>query len=245
MSHSLLAATIVFYAGPVPVTETVITTWALMAALAIGCGLATRRLTVIPTGLQAMVETLVEGIAGQIRSIIDRDPWHFMPVLATLFIFLVTANLSGLLPGVRAPTASIETPAALATVVFFSVHVYGVWLNGPARLPQGLSQTKPCNAAAQRIVGVHAVVFPDDAPVRQYYERRAGIGNHRGVGGAFRTDPVHAFRNPGGFDSGLHLLRAGCGLHRRGSRDDGKIVIGGLPKDDHTDSRASLALRSS
>jgi F-type H+-transporting ATPase subunit a len=143
MSHSLLAATIVFYAGPVPVTETVITTWALMAALAIGCGLATRRLALIPTGLQAMAETLVEGIAGQIRSIIDRDPWHFMPVLATLFIFLVTANLSGLLPGVRAPTASIETPAALATVVFFSVHVYGVWLNGLSGYLKGYLKPNP------------------------------------------------------------------------------------------------------
>jgi F-type H+-transporting ATPase subunit a len=143
MSHSLLAATIVFYAGPVPVTETVITTWALMAALAIGCGLSTRHLTVIPTGVQAMVETLVEGIAGQIRSIIDRDPWHFMPVLATLFIFLVTANLSGLLPGVRAPTASIETPAALATVVFFSVHVYGVWLNGLGGYLKGYLKPNP------------------------------------------------------------------------------------------------------
>jgi F-type H+-transporting ATPase subunit a len=143
MNHSPLATTIVFYVGPVPITETVITTWALMAVLAIGCRLATRRLAVIPTGLQAMVETLVEGIARQIRSIIDRDPWHFMPVLATLFIFLVTANFSGLLPGVRAPTASIETPAALATVVFFSVHVYGVWLNGLSGYLKGYLKPNP------------------------------------------------------------------------------------------------------
>jgi F-type H+-transporting ATPase subunit a len=38
--------------------------------------------------------------------------------------------LSGLIPGVSAHTASIETPAALAVIVFFSVHVYGVRLNG-------------------------------------------------------------------------------------------------------------------
>jgi F-type H+-transporting ATPase subunit a len=143
MSHSPLAVTVVFNVGPVPVTETVIITWALTATLAIGCGLATRHLTVIPTGLQAMVETLVEGIAGQIRSILNRDPWHFMPVLATLFIFLVTANLSGLLPGVRAPTASIETPAALATVVFFSVHVYGVWLSGLGGYLKGYLKPNP------------------------------------------------------------------------------------------------------
>jgi F-type H+-transporting ATPase subunit a len=143
MSHSPLAATVVFHVGPVAVTETVITTWALMATLTIVCGLATRGLAVVPTGRQAMVETLVEGIAEQLRAIIDRDPWQFMPLLGTLFIFLVTANLSGLLPGVRAPTASIETSAALAVIVFFSVHVYGVRLNGLGGYLKGYLKPNP------------------------------------------------------------------------------------------------------
>src|SRR5208337_5654243 len=43
-----------------------------------------------------------------------------------LFIFLLTANLSGILPGVEAPTSKLETPAALALIVFISVHYYGV-----------------------------------------------------------------------------------------------------------------------
>ena len=143
MSHSPLAATVVFHAGPVTITETVITTWALIAGLAIGCGLATRRLAVIPSGLQAMVETLVEGIAEQLRAVIGRDPWQFMPLIGTLFIFLVTANLAGLLPGVHAPTASIETPAALAMVVFFSVHFYGVRLNGLTAYLKGYLKPNP------------------------------------------------------------------------------------------------------
>ena len=53
-----------------------------------------------------------------------------MPLLGTLFIFLVTANLSGLLPGVEAPTSKLETPAALALIVFFSVHYFGIRAKG-------------------------------------------------------------------------------------------------------------------
>jgi len=130
VNHSPLEAAIVFYLGPVSITRTVVTTWALMAALTVGARLATRRLTVIPNGLQALLETLVTGIEDQIRAIVNREPSEFMPLLSSLFIFLVTANLSGILPAVQAPTASIETPAALAVIVFFSVHVFGVRLHG-------------------------------------------------------------------------------------------------------------------
>ena len=47
-------------------------------------------------------------------------------LVGTLFIFVVVANLSGVLPGIEAPTSKIETPAALALIVFFSVHYFGV-----------------------------------------------------------------------------------------------------------------------
>jgi F-type H+-transporting ATPase subunit a len=130
MSRSPLEAVVVFHIGPIVITGTVVTTWILIAALVIACLLATRQLDVIPSGLQAMTETLISGIEEQIRGIVNREPTEFLPLLGTLFIFLATANLSGLVPGVRAPTASIETPAALAAIVFFSVHVFGVKRNG-------------------------------------------------------------------------------------------------------------------
>jgi F-type H+-transporting ATPase subunit a len=130
MSHSPLAAAVVVHIGPVALTETVVTTWLLMAALAIACGLATRRMSIVPGSLQTVIETLVDAIEQQIRSVVNRDPSEFMPLLGTLFIFLIVANLAGVLPGVHAPTASIETPAALTAIIFFSVHVFGVRLQG-------------------------------------------------------------------------------------------------------------------
>ena len=130
MGRSPLHSATVFQLGPLPITQTVVTTWALMLVLAIACYLATRKLAIVPSGLQALVETVVSEIEEQIGGILNRDPADFVALLGSLFIFLVLANLSGVVPGVRAPTAAIETPAALATIVFFSVHYYGVKLHG-------------------------------------------------------------------------------------------------------------------
>jgi F-type H+-transporting ATPase subunit a len=143
MSHSPLADTIIFHVGPFAITETVVTTWLLIAALAIACRIVTRNLNVIPGSLQAMVETLIDAIEDQIQGIVNRDPTAYLPLLGTLFIFLVLANLAGLLPGVRAPTAVIETPAALAFIVFFSVHFFGIRQRGLAGYLRGYLKPNP------------------------------------------------------------------------------------------------------
>ena len=112
------------------ITRPVVTTWAIMLVLAVVCRLVTRRLAPHPDRRQTVLELLVNGIVQQIEEVIRKDARPFLPLLGTLFIFLVTANLSGVLPGVEAPTSKIETPAALALIVFFSVHYFGVRARG-------------------------------------------------------------------------------------------------------------------
>jgi len=126
MTESPLTTTVLLQLGPVNITRPVVTTWAIMAALAIGSRLLTRHLALRPTRGQATLELIVTGILGQIEEVIRRPPTPFLPLLETLFIFLVAANLSGVLPGVQAPTATLETPAALALIVFVAVHFYGI-----------------------------------------------------------------------------------------------------------------------
>ena len=130
MQESPLTSAVLFHLGPAAITRAVVTMWIIMAALAIVCRLATQRLEMQPDGRQAVLEVIVTGIAEQIEDVIRKDARPFLPMLATLFIFLVAANLSGLLPGVEAPTSRIETPAALALIVFFSVHYFGVRARG-------------------------------------------------------------------------------------------------------------------
>lgn len=128
MHASPLASAVLFHLGPVPITSPVVTTWAIMAGLTVAAQLMTRRLRT--DGGQALLEIVVTGIARQIGDVIRRDTAPFLPLLGTLFIFLVTANLCGVLPGVQAPTSKLETPAALALIVFFSVHYFGVRARG-------------------------------------------------------------------------------------------------------------------
>jgi F-type H+-transporting ATPase subunit a len=130
MAPSPLASTIVFHLGPVAVTRPVVTTWAIMAALTLASRLVTRRLDLHPDRRQTVVELIVTGITGQIEEVMRKGARPFLPLLGTLFIFLVAANLSGIFPGVEAPTGKLETPAALALIVFVAVHFFGVRAQG-------------------------------------------------------------------------------------------------------------------
>jgi F-type H+-transporting ATPase subunit a len=133
MAASPLISIVMFHVGPVAVARPVVTTWAIILCLVPACWLVTRQLKMRPDRYQAVLEILVGGALAQIEDVLCRDARPFLPMLATLFIFLACANLSGLLPGVEAPTARIETPAALALIVFFSVHYFGVRARGLRR----------------------------------------------------------------------------------------------------------------
>jgi len=130
MQEIPLAEDILFHLGPVPVSQPVVTTWGIMAVLVGLSWLGTRRAAVEGGTLQTVLEIVVETVATQVKDIIRRDPWPYLPLLGTLFIFLVFANLSAVVPGLKPPTGHIETPAALAALVFLSVHVFGVRARG-------------------------------------------------------------------------------------------------------------------
>ena len=131
MAASPLASTILFHLGPVGITRPVVTTWAIIAVLTLISWLVTGRLRLHPDRRQIVLELLVTGIMAQIDEVTRKSPRPFLPLLGTLFIFLVAANLSGVLPGVEAPTGKLETPAALALIVFVAVHYFGVRARGP------------------------------------------------------------------------------------------------------------------
>ena len=126
MDTNPLAPEILFSLGPVPISRAVVTTWIIMVMLASMSWLGTRRMQVHARGLQTTLEIVVEALDQQIKEIIRRDPRPYLPILGTLFIFLVVANLSATVPGAKPPTGHIETPAALAGIVFLSVHFFGI-----------------------------------------------------------------------------------------------------------------------
>ena len=124
--NSPLDSVALFYLGPVPITQAVLTTWAIMAILVIGACLLTRRLTLVPGKPQATLELIVATMDTQIRETSGAEPAPYRGFIGTLFVFILVANWSSLIPGVVPPTAQLETDAALALLVFASVIWFGV-----------------------------------------------------------------------------------------------------------------------
>ena len=121
---------IVFMLGPIPISFAVLVTWGIMAVLSIVFWLTCRDFKTFPGRWQTAMELLVTGIDQQIADIIPNKKPHFLPLIGTLFIFIAIANLVDLLPGLSAPTATLETAGALATITFFSVHYVGIRMLG-------------------------------------------------------------------------------------------------------------------
>lgn len=151
--QSPLHTPILFFAGPIPIAEPVVVTWGIMAAMVLGSAMLARRLSIRPRGGQALIEMALETIHSQLSGAMGVDAARFFPLLATLFLFLVAANLSGMVPGVTPPTAFVQTPAALAIIVFFAVHYYGVRSVGAAAYLRSFARPTilmlPLNVLAQ------------------------------------------------------------------------------------------------
>jgi F-type H+-transporting ATPase subunit a len=120
----------VFQLGPVAVTGTVVTTWAIMAVLGLAAWLASRRLRIQPGPLQAALEGAVCTIEDAVAAVEPQHAHRIMPLIATLWIFLVVANLTGLVPGLHSPTRDLSATAALAFLVFLSTHWFGIRIQG-------------------------------------------------------------------------------------------------------------------
>jgi F-type H+-transporting ATPase subunit a len=108
----------------------VVYTWIIMAIVSVLFIVLGKHLKVRPGRFQNVLEWIVETIDHLIRDMIPEQPRLFLPVVGTLTIFITAANLGGLIPGLKSPTTDLNTPLALAIVVFFSVHYYGIRRKG-------------------------------------------------------------------------------------------------------------------
>jgi F-type H+-transporting ATPase subunit a len=130
MNHSPLKTMALFHVGPVAITEPVIVTWAIMAFLVLFAAAVTRRLSLIPSKAQTVLELFVGAIDEQIRGTMQVEPGPYRALIGTIFIFILIANWSSLVPGVEAPTAHLETDAAFGVIVFCATIFYGIRSRG-------------------------------------------------------------------------------------------------------------------
>jgi len=114
--------------GFLKLNGTIVFTWGLMLALAVGSKLITRKLS---TGMkrsrwQNLLEIVVTGIERQIEDVGLRHPEKYIGFLGTLFLFVALAALCTVIPGFEPPTGSLSTTAALALSVFVAVPLFGI-----------------------------------------------------------------------------------------------------------------------
>jgi len=105
-------------------------TWLVMIILAGIAFMASRRLELVPRGAQNAMEVVLEQIQGMIDDVMGPQGRPYLPFIATLGLFILTANLMSLVPGLAGPTTNLNTTAACALVVFFAYHAIGLRTQG-------------------------------------------------------------------------------------------------------------------
>jgi F-type H+-transporting ATPase subunit a len=152
-----MAAPTLFHIGPLPVTNTIVVTWIILAFIFAVIKLGTRKLSLVPTGLQNLLEMVVEGLEDMTKGLLEPKVVHWcFPLVATFFLFILIANLTDLLPGFgsigygkpaahsslpfalehadvplfRPPTADANTTVALSGIFFIMSTFWAVRYNG-------------------------------------------------------------------------------------------------------------------
>lgn len=133
---------IVFWIGNIPVPETVVVTWIIMAVFTIVSILVTRNFERIPKGIQNIVEMLVDTLNNFVRQTMGEDKMSFAPYMGTLFLFLVVGNLIGLI-GLRPPTADVNTTFALSILTFILIQFNAIRSSGIGGYLKGFFQPFP------------------------------------------------------------------------------------------------------
>ena len=92
--------------------------------------LASSAKSLIPGRLQSLAETAYEFVHKMVKDNVGEEGMAFFPLVFSLFMFIFTANMLGLIPGTFTVTSQIVVTAALALIVFLTVIIVGFWKNG-------------------------------------------------------------------------------------------------------------------
>ncbi|MGC4105461.1 MAG: F0F1 ATP synthase subunit A [Thermomicrobiales bacterium] len=123
--HISLAAETLFHIGPIPVTNSMLTMFIVMAVVLLVFSVVARKAQAVPGRGQGLIEMIVEFIMGLVEGAAGRKFGRtVLPLVSGIFIFIIFSNFSGLLPGMgtigvyreeseeHAETTVVATPAA-------------------------------------------------------------------------------------------------------------------------------------
>lgn len=119
-----------FKLGEIPSPYLLFGNAVVVAILLIVLARAMRRLQAVPHGIGNFGEYIVESMINFTTGIIGPGGEKYVPLVGTLFFFILTSNLWGQIPGFHSPTANLSTTLALGLIVFIYVQFVGIRQNG-------------------------------------------------------------------------------------------------------------------
>lgn len=120
--------------------DTIFTMWFAMICIILFAFIATRNLSIIPNKLQAFCENIMGFFWGTMDTMIPGKNKQHVPLVASLFLFILFANLMGQLPlriihikqgELASPTNDINLTAAMAIIVLVYYVAAGLKKKGP------------------------------------------------------------------------------------------------------------------
>ncbi len=135
----------VFYYGNFKLSETVVTSWLIIAALVLTAFLLTRNLKKVPTSkVQIFLEFVIGGFDKFVKNTMGtecvKDLPFMVPYIGSLFLFFAISNIIGLL-GLRSPTTDLDTTLAWALITFFMIYYAGIKKKGMGMFKELLDPT--------------------------------------------------------------------------------------------------------
>lgn len=126
MESAELFKNFVLHVGAVQITSSVLVTWLIMLVVTGLAWFVTRKLSIYSGNCQVLLEGALQAAQNTIQAVLPRHSEIVFPFITSLWIFILIANLIGIIPGIESPTADLSVTAGLAILVFLSVHWFGV-----------------------------------------------------------------------------------------------------------------------
>jgi F-type H+-transporting ATPase subunit a len=108
----------------------VIYSWVVMILLIVFGAIAAKSIKMIPSKMQNLFEIIISGMEEFMLSVTGEQGRFLFPVAATVFLYILTGNLLGLIPGFFPPTANLNTTASCAITVVVLTHILGFKFHG-------------------------------------------------------------------------------------------------------------------
>jgi F-type H+-transporting ATPase subunit a len=108
----------------------IVYSWVVMIILIVLGVLASKSVTLVPTKVQNVMEIIVSALEEFTIDITGEEGRWLFPLLGTVFLYIFTCNIIGLIPGFYPPTASLNTTLSCALVVVIFTHVIGIKYHG-------------------------------------------------------------------------------------------------------------------